>query len=401
VKPTRLPARQSQAALLFVLLALLLNPFTLHLPLSGSIAVVGALLAAALFSARRGLRMSPARVIAMLAAFAAMQLLVIESSARLYWKLRHRVPLLAPQAIRYAFYPELAAIREQSLIRPEETFDVLLLGASTLTRALGAIESTLREELTARTGLRVRTHNAAVSAQSSRDSLFKYRALADRHFDLVILYDGINDVRSNNCPPEVFRADYSHAEWYRLVNMLDEHPERRFLAYPYTLRYLLVRSADALGLSRKIPRHAPREEWLEHGRQIKTAGPFRENVRQILELARAKREPLVLMTFAYHVPAGYSLERFAALALDYTTHASPIEIWGLPRNVVAGLVSHNLILERLADEYPETIFVDQHRLLPKRRLHFNDICHLTTVGSQSFVQNLIGPVLERLELDHK
>jgi hypothetical protein len=67
----------------------------------------------------------------------------------------------------------------------------------------------------------VRVHLAAAGAQTSRDSYLKYRWLSSKRFDLVVLYDGINEACANNCPPNVFRADYSHYAWYRFLNDFD------------------------------------------------------------------------------------------------------------------------------------------------------------------------------------
>src|SRR5258707_744797 len=57
-------------------------------------------------------------------------------------------------------------------------------------------------------------------AGSSRDSLIKYLQLGDDQFELVIVYDGINDVRMNCCPREQFRDDYSHCSWYYEIQKL-------------------------------------------------------------------------------------------------------------------------------------------------------------------------------------
>ena len=62
---------------------------------------------------------------------------------------------------------------------------------------------------------------------------------------------------------------------------------------------------------------------------------------EILALARERGEPVLLATFAVHVPPGYSREAFDAGSLGYAKHGFPIEIWGRPENVVLAVQRHN------------------------------------------------------------
>src|ERR1700734_783326 len=69
------------------------------------------------------------------------------------------------------------------------SYDVLLLGGSVLEQTAPALEQALRKELDGR----VRLFNLARSPHTSRDSFLKHSHLGNRHFDLVIFYDAIND----------------------------------------------------------------------------------------------------------------------------------------------------------------------------------------------------------------
>ena len=112
----------------------------------------------------------------------------------------------------------------------------------------------------------------------------------------------------------------------------------------------------------------------------------------ILEVATRHGTPVVLMTYASYVAPGYTLESFQRRELDYTLHQTPIEVWGSPANVVAGIEVHNRIVKELSADPPGGAvvkLVDQASLIPKSGIYFNDICHLTTAGSIAFVDNLI------------
>ena len=161
-------------------------------------------------------------------------------------------------------------------------------------------------------GQRARVHNLADPSQTSRDSYYKYLHLADKRFDLVVLYHGINEVRANNAPPDVFREDYSHYHWYREVNRVHARREIDVVAFPLVLSHAASRVWEMLGLVTYVPKDSPREDWIEHGSEIKTVPSFRHHVESIVDLARDRQEPLVLMTFAFHVPEGRLARSYAA-----------------------------------------------------------------------------------------
>ena len=74
----------------------------------------------------------------------------------------------------------------------------------------------------------------------------EYEALGNEHFDLVLVYDGINEARANNVPPDLFRDDYGHYGWYEVVNALARHQGRARFALPYTAEYLGLRLRELL-----------------------------------------------------------------------------------------------------------------------------------------------------------
>jgi lysophospholipase L1-like esterase len=262
----------------------------------------------------------------------------------------------------------------------------------------GEVEPALTERLAAAGVTQARIINFAVPAQTTRDSRLKYAALEDASFDLVILYHGINESRANNAPPDVFRADYSHYSWYDTVNTLAPYQGTARFALPYTIKYAGVLARTGQG--RYVPVDEPRPEWVQYGRDVRTAASLEDNLTAILDLAQRRGDPVMLMTFAIHVPANYSRAAFDQHALDYRLHRLPLEVWGRPDNVVAAVAAHNAVVRRLASHRQGVLFVDQDALMEKSAHMFDDPCHLTIDGSVSFADHIMDVIRPRLPVAH-
>ena len=319
--------------------------------------------------------------------------LLLEVFSRAYWVFAADVPFFHPKEIFYTFYPGLKEISQEVITREDEYFDILLLGGSVLYEEDGDVEQILLEKLTYATKQKIRIFNLSVRAHTSLDSYLKYQHLQGQFFDLVIFYHGVNDLRANNIPPDLYRDDYSHFSWYQRIYELDRHPELNFLTFPYTFVSLKLRLGEYFGSSTHAPINEPLENWLIYGKDLKTAPAFEKNLRGVLALAAQKGDPVLLMSFASYLPEDYTRERFDEGLLDYTLQEYAIELWGLPEVVPAGIEAHNAITERLAEEYGVS-FVDQNLLMPKRGEYFNDLVHFTVAGSNAFVENMLPTIIQ-------
>ncbi len=325
---------------------------------------------------------------------------LLEVVARGYWAYFCDVPFFdSSQVLVGRFYPELntSGVLTESITRDDEYFDVLLLGGSVLTDEYGTIEANLRKRLGQLTEHRVRVFNLAACGHTSRDSLIKYRMLDEQKFDLVVVYETINETRLNNCPPEMFRADYTHASWYDRIERLKTHPELRYCVFPYTLEYTAVGVLEARCFGRYIPRHAPDDHlWYEYGADVKTAATFRANVEEIVALARQRGAQVLLPTYAAYIPSDYSNERMNAHDLDYGRHCTPIEIWGSVEGVSAGVAAHNAVARDVARSNTNVILVDLDREMPRSKQTFDDVCHLTPDGCELWVASMDEPLRRRM-----
>lgn len=344
-------------------------------------------------STRERKRISRRRLALFVVVYPLFILTLCEAASRALWTIRKGAPFFSRRQSVYVFYPELLSVERAKISGDDGCFDILLLGGSALTRDFGSVEQALREVLTFETKKKIRVHNVSRAAHTSRDSYYKYAHCAGAAFNLVIVYHGINETRANNCPPDFFRGDYSHYSWYALLSQTERGGGARIFTLPFTIAYVTTRMMDRLGCSRHLPTNSVKAEWLDYGADIKTAAPFRNNIEGILDIARARGERVLLMTYAGYVPEHYSLKRFKEKKLDYALHITPIEVFGKPENVIKGLAVHNDVLRSLSRERRDVIFVDQDLRMPRGGRYFNDIAHLTAEGCEKFVGNITHAIL--------
>lgn len=317
--------------------------------------------------------------------------LIAELACRAFWRIEYEVPPFGATEHEWygIFFEGFRPSAVESPPTDADALEVLLLGGSVLYGLWVESGAELKARLEAATGHPVHITNHSASGHTTRDSLLKYQLLEQRHFDLVIIYHGINDARMNNVPAERFRADYSHAAWYDQLRVLErDRPWEAVSKLPFGLRFLAIELADSRYLDRYVPRHRPREGWTAHGAELKSEVSFAANLTALVELARARGEPVLLMTFAWYTPQDYSLEKFRAKQLDYADHDWPLEHWGRPEHVMAALRAHNAIIERFRGA-PGVVFVDVAARMPHGAAQFHDVCHLTVAGQRRWMQAFV------------
>ncbi len=301
---------------------------------------------------------------------------------------------------------------------PEGEFRVLALGASAfITRNFQPEFQRLMNDdpFFKDERLRVRVASTGVPAHMTYDSLWKYQFwYADYNIDLVIFYHGINDARANNYPPEIFRDDYTQFIYYRqFVPIFDWRDRHAWLSKSLVATlgakiygWFEVRFDPDFESS---PYNKPSDDpWLVEGSDIKSARVFEKNLEEVLKLAKARDQRVLLMTYAYYLPADYSNERFMSQLTDYSfePESVAVEIWGIKENVIKAIKTHNEVIRTVAARHSEALFFDMERFIPKDNEHFIDICHWTDKGRARFAEgvvealrnasdSVIGPALGR------
>jgi hypothetical protein len=298
---------------------------------------------------------------------------------------RFGVPVIGKKEVSSVwegFYPNLktTGLADAVISKNDGNFDVLLLGASVLDQVAARLERQLNERIEEP----VRVFNTSDNALTSRDSFLKFRYLKDKHFDLIVVYHGINDARMNCCPADQFKDDYTHCLYYKVFDCLvngDPLPVKQVLA-------------------NLIPFEAPSPTMLADGAKIKTDRPFRTNLEAIVEQAAANDQLVMLMTFAYYIPEDYSVERLRSGQLDYgprqVEFVCPAELWGTPENLTNTIDAHNREVIAIANRFENVVFVDQLKNITPSGTNFSDPCHLTDAGCQLFVDKLMSQLSRRL-----
>jgi len=308
---------------------------------------------------------------------------------KVYWRLAAGVPFDQSATVWDHYFPQ---IRQSGLTvtqtnRYDRQFDLLLLGGSVLEPAWGDIADRLTRRLEQKLPGRVRVFNLAAAGFTSRDTLLQYRHLARHQFDLVLVYDGLNDVRLNCCPPPLFRDDYTHNTRYAGL-------ERRLAAGRISLPAATLSNLQTVWEG--LPLGSADPQLAGYATDPRSPETLQANLAEVVTLAHARGDRLLLMSYAWHIPVDYTPERFAAGELDYHTpapRACGVEMWGQPALVRLAMQRQNAGLARLAATAPGVLWVDQEARLPHDRDHFIDPCHLTPRGCERFVENL-WPVVE-------
>lgn len=310
-------------------------------------------------------------------------LVITELAVRAYWGLVGGSFLDAPNRMHLLWYSKLKGVESS---REDGVFDVLLLGGSTMRNLGEPIRRALDEVIEGP----FRVHNTAASAHTSLDSRSKYMHLAAERFELVVYYHAINEARANNCPPELFRDDYTHYAWYRPIRSYDADSNRIF-ALPFTLRFVAEKLAPQMGLVDVVPRNRPREEWLEFGADVKTGPAFRRNLGWIADAAGERGDPFVPIAFATFVPPGYTDQKFLDKQLGLADGGVPNMLWGRTEHLVKAVAVHNrAVLDLRGREGLHVL--DMRPEIPAQARYWRDICHMSDEGralwAAAFVRDL-------------
>jgi len=318
---------------------------------------------------------------------------------------------------RVLVYPRVAneinGFRDSDFDReiPPGEFRILALGASAfVTRNFQPQFQALlnANPYFADQGLKVRVISTGVPAHMTYDSLWKYKYwYKDYDFDLVIFYHGINDARANNYPRDVFRDDYTQFSYYQrfapAFDWIERHPllSRSFLVSWVMKLSLGAKSILAPDFQRDAPYNDPLDDpWRAEAGDLKTPPVFSKNIEDVIALAASRGQPLLLLTYTFYVPDGYSNERFLAHDLDYSFAEESVatEVWGWSYHVQAAIEAHDDAIRRIAAQHPEVLFFDMERFMPKDGKHFIDICHWTDLGQERFAQGVVEALESRPEI---
>ncbi len=312
-------------------------------------------------------------------------LLIGEMMSRFLMASERNIPLFF--AVEQYIYPPLyAELKDYS----PGNINILLLGGSTL----NFLAEPLKKQLPQKSG-KIRFYNLAYPAHTSQDSINKLRYLVSEgyHFDYIIFYHGINEVRTNNAPGGLFARHYEHYLFYRLVNpFFKKEKSLLYMASRLSLFYRLYTYYITYRCSDLIDKDIVIAKWIKYGHEIKSSDTFRANLAEVITIADSQRSSLIVPTFAFNLPHNYSLDVFKAKKLGYAdvdTFCYPTEIWGSPDNVVKGIEVHNAIIRSLSSRF---VFINTDNI-SKNITNFYDICHLSGDGEKALASLIMNKII--------
>lgn len=315
----------------------------------------------------------------------------LELTSRAFLALRYSSTFLHPSKIIYNYYPMVEQITGQ--YQDDASTKILVLSSSALTPEWGNFAQHFQDYLDpSETNWQV--YNAAGVGFSSRDNLNTLKLLERYDFDHVIFYNGINDVRLNNCPPELFDQEYRHISWSNETHTILKHSEMDMFALPFFLDYqyqvLKARYCSTCFIAKN---YHDQESWQEYGSNFQSLESFHNNVEAIIA-AKSPTTDLHLVSFATYIPQDYTFEKFAAQQLDYNFHENSreVEVWGYPTNVEAFMLESNRAIEELNDPSARVYFHDIRPSLEEAN-YYADVCHFSAPGITQLATLMADSVL--------
>ncbi len=332
--------------------------------------------------------------------------LCVEISSRIFFAISWNIPFFKMDKLIWHFYPELKQL-EKEYKPSHDKINVLVFGGSAVNPKVYCdltkqLPQSLQQVLDS--NLRVQVYSLAENGHTSLDSKNKLREIQHLHFDYIFYYHGINDSRANNIPDDYFDIDYNHFAYYKLVNILNSHPEKKIIVTPFAIHFIYNQVLQKVHPKPQVPPFyivlgdviADSLYW-DFGSKIKTQKSFQKNINYIFDNVKsAGNSKLIIFTYAYYHPDNYSLQSFAKKELDYAEQKWPTEIYGQADNVVKAIRSHNEILSGFKNR-PEVLWYDFNANIPKNSLYFNDICHLTDKGCNLMSMTLATLIAEDIQ----
>lgn len=275
---------------------------------------------------------------------------------------------------------------------------VLILSSSALTTEWGNYASVFSKKLN-NSENNWEVYNASGVGFSSLDNLNTYLLLKELHFDYVLFYNGINDSRINNCPPELFNENYNHLSWNNEINTIQKHAEINITVIPFFLDYYGQKiKAQVCPDCFIAENYHEQESWQSYGADFKSLLSFDQNCQKIIE-AKSPESKLLFVSFATYIPENYSFTKFANQSLDYNFHKNSreVEVWGSPKNVANFMLNLNNNLATHHQPSSQVYYYDIRDKLTNP-VYFADVCHFSEEGIDFTASYVADSVLIPLNL---
>jgi len=268
--------------------------------------------------------------------------------------------------------------------KPSNTFRVVALGGSTTWGYAVDNAHTYPRELERALNhdgsARFEVINAGMPGHNSAENLIKlHLRVLDLEPDMIIIYQAYNDLKANG--PNGCQRDYSH---YRLRRGKVGVP---FLQRHWRLAYALFTIDRLNALRRALPLKKTKFDRLDDVSDDCVLA-FKENLRNMIHLARSHGVEVVLCTYARSLTTD-NLANHPDQFKPLWSHVPHLSYAGMMR----GFERYNTAIIELGLE-EEVAVVHQDQLMPPDFDHFYDHVHFTAKGTRRFAGNLADHILE-------
>lgn len=302
-------------------------------------------------------------------------LLIIELKIRVNESDEKNIPLFYNKEI--SVYPEI-----YNLLKDYDSDDknVLLVGASVMQYIHN---SNIFENVSI-----FKIYNLAQSGHTSSDSLNKLKYLAKKgySFDYIVFYHGINDVKLNNFPDELFKDNYQQHYYFKFTNKIFNYDNKFNFIFNSALIKKLMFNYYKL-FYYEIEFIIP-PEWNKFGGNIKSKQAFNNFLNQFITIARTQNSKIIIPLFAYNIPDNYSKELFLDRKIGYSLNLNediPLDIYGTPKNIIKGINIHNELAINLSNDF---VVIINTTNISHNISNFIDGIHLSEIGKGLLVNEI-------------
>lgn len=275
-----------------------------------------------------------------------------------------------------------------ALEKPADTLRVLVLGSSSMfNRHMGERLKTALQNTTTK---KIELLDAGIRSHTTQADVVKLKLLAPYQWDVVLFYNGINDLWANHVLPEDYYSDYRQLDpWNHRNVFLDNSLLLRY-SYNFLYRQLKPFAQYQFVFAKKPYINAA---------NFASLPSFTSSVEQIVAISKNLGAKPVLMTFAFHLPDNYSRQAFLDKQLDYSNpdnyDSRDVYNWGPPDYVRAGLSRQNDAIRKVATENKVEL-IDIDRAMSGQGRWFGDVCHFNDAGVDVFTALVATALQESL-----
>lgn len=287
--------------------------------------------------------------------------------------------------------------KEISRKKPEGVYRIFITGGSTVYdewqpydgNVVRRVEIILQKQFPDK---KLEVINAGYNRYTSEHSLILYATkLTDYNPDLIIIWQGFNDLYYSCSPPYLtsgqYKSDYSHF-YAVLANMVNNH----FNVYPKSELLALLYKAFSekfyADIKYKLPQPVKKNTAVPVDWKFPSIDAYKRNMDYLIRLVKSDNRYIIIGNQANMYTGDEKGNYGLAQGLCKTNNRYPNI-----KSLTDGLTTTNDITKKLAEEY-QIPFVDLEKAVPKTSNYFTDDVHYTSLGDQKVAEAVAATIIQ-------